>query len=153
VTSGREDAGLIIADTGAVVSLLDRDDRHHAYFRSLFEANPDRWVLPWAILPEVDHLVRRHVSHQTAELFMSDIAAARFLVEWGEAADVARAAELDSGYRDLQLGLVDGVVMSVAERLRASAIATLDERDFGAVRLARPVRLFPRDDPQPTLRP
>jgi hypothetical protein len=35
--------------------------------------------------------------------------------------------------------------MSIAERLRAEAIATLDERHFGAVWLKRNVALYPRD--------
>jgi predicted nucleic acid-binding protein len=45
----------------------------------------------------------------------------------------------------LRLGLVDAVVMAVAERLRAEAIATLDLRHFGAVKIAGAPRLLPRD--------
>ena len=48
---------MIVADTGAVIALIDADDQHHETLRSVFEAEPDLWVLPWAILPEVDYLV------------------------------------------------------------------------------------------------
>ena len=48
-------------------------------------------------------------------------------------------------YADLKIGLVDGVVISVAERLRAMAIATLDLRHFGAIRIEGQPLLFPRD--------
>jgi hypothetical protein len=40
---------------------------------------------------------------------------------------------------------VDALVLAMAERLRAEAIATLDLRHFGAVRLPRSLRLLPRD--------
>ncbi|MGH7555488.1 MAG: hypothetical protein ACREMQ_21015 [Longimicrobiales bacterium] len=59
--------------------------------------------------------------------------------------DLARAREILERYRRLGMGLVDGVVMAVAERLRASAIATLDIRHFGAVRIAGSPKLLPRD--------
>jgi hypothetical protein len=48
-------------------------------------------------------------------------------------------------HRALNLGLVDGVVMAVAERWRAEAIATLDLRHVGAVKLKSACRLLPRD--------
>jgi hypothetical protein len=41
--------------------------------------------------------------------------------------------------------LVDAVVIATAERLRADAIATLDLRHFGAIKIAGSPRLLPRD--------
>ena len=35
-----------MADTGAVIALIDSDDQHHETLRSVFEAEPDLWVLP-----------------------------------------------------------------------------------------------------------
>lgn len=72
-----------------------------------------------------------------------DIAAGRYGVEWGLAADVARAADLNRRYADLELGLVDTIVMAIAERLKATAIATLDRRHFGAVTLRGTPALLP----------
>lgn len=138
---------MIVADTGAVLALIDADDRHHASLVHLFDADPDAWVLPWAILPEVDYLLRSHVSPAAAGMFLEDLAEARWQVEWGEPEDLARAWELDEAYGGLRLGLVDGVVMALAERLRAGAIATLDVRDFGAVEIAGNPELLPRDLP------
>lgn len=136
---------MVVADTGAVIALVDRDDRHHQALRKIFENDPQSWVLPWAIVPEVDHLVSTRLGPAVARAFRSDLAGGLFSVEWGEAADLVRGAELDRLYADLELGLVDGVVMAVAERLRAEAIATLDLRDFAAVELKGSPRLLPRD--------
>lgn len=136
---------MIIADTSAIVALIDADDRHHAALRAAFEADPGSWVLPWAVLAEIDYLLLHHVSADVELAFVQDLAEARWQVEWGGEEDMVRAAELCERYGTLGLGLVDGVVMSLAERLRANAIATLDERHFGAVKLVRSFRILPRD--------
>ena len=136
---------MIVVDTGAVVALLDRDDRHHRVLRGAFEEDPDGWVLPWAILPEVDHIASWRLGLEVARAFREDLASGAFAVEWGGGEDLVRALELDRQYADLALGLVDGVVMAMAERLGAEAIATLDLRDFGAVELKGRPKLWPRD--------
>jgi uncharacterized protein len=136
---------IVVADTSAVIALIDADDRHHDVLLELWRRDPGAWVLPWAILPEVDYLLRTHVSAEAARLFLADAAEHGFTVEWGEAADLARARELDTRYADMGVGLVDGVVAAVAERVRAGAIATLDVRHFGAMELAGTPLLFPRD--------
>lgn len=136
---------MIVADTGAIVALVDADDRHHAELRGLFEREPDAWVLPWATLPEVDYLLGAHVGLRAQERFVADLASAAWSIEWGEPADLVRAQELSRRHRALRIGLVDAVVMAVAERRRAAAIATLDLRHFGAVSLRGRPQLLPRD--------
>ena len=64
------------------------------------------------------------------------------------------AASLTASTTTSSLGLVDGIVMAVAERLEARAILTLDLRDFGAVTLKGEPEIWPRDlsagpDPEP----
>ena len=136
---------MIVADTGAVVALLDRSDRHHRDILAIYDEDPTAWVLPWAILPEVDYLIGTHLGAEAERLFLEDLAERRFEVEWGRDDDLARAAALSAQYRDLGLGLVDAAVIAVAERVRARAIATLDLRDFGAVAIQGSPALWPRD--------
>jgi uncharacterized protein len=136
---------IIVADTSAVLALIDADDRHHGALAELWERDPSAWVLPWAILPEVDYLLRTHVNAAAARLLLRDVCDGGFTVEPMEMRDVIRAAELDAQYADLGLGLVDGVVAAAAERLRATAIATLDLRHFAALKLPGRTRLYPRD--------
>ena len=136
---------MIVADTGAVLSLLDADDRHHATLRKSFDERPSAWLFPWAILPEVDYLAQTQLGERVAGAFLADLAEGAFVVEWGDEVDLDRAHELNTRYRALRLGLVDAVVMAIAERRRAEAIATLDLRHFGIVQLQRRVKLFPRD--------
>jgi uncharacterized protein len=136
---------LIVADTSAMIALLDADSAEHEALLSWYEADPDQWLLPWATLPEIDYLLAHRV-HADAQLaFLRDVAESRFAVEWGDQRDLLRALELSERYQFLQLGMVDAVVMAVAERHRADAIATLDLRHFGVVRLHTEPLLIPRD--------
>jgi predicted nucleic acid-binding protein len=136
---------VIVADTGAILGLVDKKDRHHAALYEAYDARPDDWVLPWAILPEVDHLLMTHLGAAARETFSADLAGGAFHVEYGNDRDVMRAQEISRRHRALRLGLVDAVVMATAERLRARAIATLDLRHFGSVRLSGSPLLIPRD--------
>ena len=136
---------MIVADTGAIVALLDADEEHHRALRSLFEAAPQRWILPWAILPEVDYLIGSELGARAEIAFLDDLADGRFVIEWGRETDGSEARRICHKYRALRLGLVDGVVIAVAERLKAEAIATLDVRHFSAVGIRGNPRLLPRD--------
>ena len=136
---------MIVADTGAILALLDKHDRHHRPLRKLFELRPDEWLLPWAILPEVDYLAGTQLGARAQEAFVADVVDGSFQVEHSRERDLVRAQDIGRQYRSLRLGLVDTVVMAIAERLRADAIATLDLRHFGAVKLAATFRLVPRD--------
>jgi predicted nucleic acid-binding protein len=134
---------LIVADTSAIVALIDRTDDYHERVLALFRDDPDRWILPWAILPEVAYLIGRQGGYQVEQVFLDDVATDRYHVDWGREGDLARASELNRQYASLAFGLVDAVVMATAERLKAPAIATLDRRHFGAVTLRGMPALVP----------
>jgi uncharacterized protein len=138
---------VIVADTGAIVALLDRRDRDHAVIAGLFDAREEDWILPWAILPEVDYLAGEHLGNRAQEAFLEDVSNGAFAVEWGREADLERAREIDRQYRALRMGLVDAVVMATAERVNARAIVTLDLRHFAPVALRGTPQLWPRDLP------
>jgi hypothetical protein len=136
---------VIVADTGAIVALIDRSDRHHRTLREVYEHDPHAWVLPWAILPEVDYLVGAHVSAQAQEAFLADLADGTFSVSWGDEGDLDEARRLSERHRALRMGLVDAVVIATAIRVKAHAIATLDLRHFAAVTIPGNPKLLPRD--------
>jgi predicted nucleic acid-binding protein len=82
---------LIVADAGAIIALIDADARHHSQLLELYDADPDSWVLPWAILPEVDYLLETRRAQQR---FSADLTDGVFRLEWGQDSDFARAQEL-----------------------------------------------------------
>jgi predicted nucleic acid-binding protein len=136
---------MILVDTGAMLALLDASEDHHSAVRDLYDDNPDGWVLPWAILPEVDYLVSAHLGDKAHDAFLADLADGSFVVEWGREEDLTVAQRIHTRHRSLRLGLVDAVVIAMAERLKVKAIATLDLRHFAAVSIKGNPRLLPRD--------
>ncbi len=138
---------MIVADTGGIIALLDRDDHHHAAVRDLFDKQGGAWLLPWAILPEVDYLAATRLGDAVERAFVEDLRDGAYRVDGNVARDLPRAAELVQKYESLRLGLVDAVVMAQAERHKASIIVTTDGRHFRAVKLGidPPPRLVPLD--------
>ena len=49
--------------------------------------------------------------------------------------DIVRALELDARFAKLNLGLVDGTVVTVAERRPIYRVLMTDRRDFAAIRV------------------
>src|SRR5438309_10887716 len=119
-----------------MIALLDRDDWHHARVRELFEDEGGEWILPWAILPEVDYLVATRLGSKVATAFLEDLREGLYTVDGGVGRDLPRAVEILRRHASLKLGLVDGVVMAQAERHQARIIVTTDGRHFRAVRLS-----------------
>ncbi|MDE2796480.1 MAG: PIN domain-containing protein [Gemmatimonadota bacterium] len=136
---------VVVVDTSAILALIDIGNPQRAALQVALCKDPEGWVVPWAVLPELDHMAARRLGLAATRMFRTDLAEGRFPIEWGTRDDLRRALELDRTYRDLSLGLVDGVVMAVAERLEARAIVTLDLRDFGAVTLRGHPEIWPRD--------
>jgi predicted nucleic acid-binding protein len=138
-------AAVIVADTGAMIALIDRKDPHHRALVAAYDAHATEWVLPWAVLPEIDYLLGAHVGAAAQDTFLADVSDAAYAVEWGSDEDMDEALRITRQYKALRLGLVDAVVMAVAARHRARAIATVDVRHFGAVKIPGTPQLWPRD--------
>jgi predicted nucleic acid-binding protein len=135
---------VILADTSAIIALMDGREAHHAQMLELYDETAGEWVLPAIILPEVDYHIAKRLGEPTQIAFVRDLAEARYAVEWGGGRDMVRARELLERYRSLRMGLVDALVIAVAERLHVRAIATLDVRHFGAVKIKGEPKLLPR---------
>src|SRR5882724_5950467 len=129
--------GSLIADTGGLLRALARrpDGRATwpAYATALTSAATV--VVPALVLVEVDYFLRaerKAMRKLIAELFDP---ATTYEFELATPRDIVRALELDAKFRQLNIGLVDGVVAAVAERRRIFRILTTDRRDFGVLRV------------------
>jgi predicted nucleic acid-binding protein len=137
----------LIADSGAIYGLHDRDDRHHRALRKFIVQQRDDIVIPSAILSEIDYLLRAKLGIRAELDFLDDIVAGVFTVEPFTSQDAARSRELLEQYRDLDLGLADASVIAAAERLKIRRILTVDLRHFRTVRAqdGKPFTLLPAD--------
>jgi predicted nucleic acid-binding protein len=124
----------LVLDTGPVLALLDAGDPDHRRCVTLVERLGEDLVLPAAVLVEVDYWVLKLLGHSAWSTFVDDLRRGAYRLEELRADDLCRAAELEATYSQLDLGLVDASVIALCERLREPKVATLDRRDFGAVR-------------------
>ena len=126
----------IIADTGGLLHALAGTagkPTFPEYQATLTSAS--LVVVPALVLAEVDYFLRQEraaMRRLIAEIFDP---ATRYEYELPIASDVVRALELDAKFKELHLGLVDGMVAAVAERRRIHRVLTTDRRDFGALRI------------------
>ena len=141
--------GPVVADTGGLLKALARTRDGRASFPDYEEVlvTARLVIVPALVLAEVDYLLR---AERTAmRRLVADIfdPATRYDFEPSLPSDIVRALALDARFKKLELGLVDGMVASVAERRAVYRVLTTDRRDFGALRVgprfARALELLP----------
>ncbi len=123
-------------DTGAIIALLDADDRHHESVRiTLMERRRkgDAFVLPALVLCEVDYVLAREGLGAALVPFLEDILAGAYRIDCPSGDDVRRAIAI---LANIDVGLTDATVAAAAERLNAQ-IATVDRRDFDRLRTSK----------------
>lgn len=123
---------------------VDRDDRHHHSCLELLETHPGPLVVPMLVITEVAYLLETRLGVESEVRFLADLAEGNLIAEPVAASDWLRIAELVAKYRDLPLGTADASVITAAERLGVSEVATLNRRHFTVVRPATgPFTLLP----------
>jgi predicted nucleic acid-binding protein len=125
---------VIICDTGPLVAVLNVDDKHHELCRRLLERERGPLVVPAPVLTEVCYLAATRLGAQAEASFLDSLAAGELHLEATTSADLARMTDLVRTYADFPLGAADASVVAVAERMRATRIATIDHRHFRAIR-------------------
>ncbi|MBI5242230.1 MAG: PIN domain-containing protein [Elusimicrobia bacterium] len=120
----------ILADTGFLFALLDRDDSHHQQAAELLKSGRESVLVPAVVLPETCYLAHKYLGAAAEASFLSGLLRGELALEWGETEDLRRAVEILRSRPDF--GMVDATVMAAAERLRIRRIATFDRRHFGS---------------------
>jgi uncharacterized protein len=124
---------VIIADTGPLYALIDRNDTWHRRVKAWWGEQPRSIVVPVSVLPEVCYLLQTRISAAAEHAFVRAVTDGVFVTEPLEPEDLTRAAALMQQYADLPLGFVDAAVIATAERLGAREILTTNRRHFGVV--------------------
>lgn len=86
------------------------------------------------VVTEVAYLLATRLGAAPEVRFLGDLAAGAFSIDPVPAGDWLRIAELVAAYRDLPLGTIDASIVTAAERLGITDVATIDRRHFGVVR-------------------
>jgi predicted nucleic acid-binding protein len=126
----------LVLDTGPVLALLDADDRHHAACLAMVRNVREDLVVPAPVLVELDYWILKRLGPAVWQVFVEDVVEGGYRLHHLDEKDLVRVAELERAYAELDLGFVDASVIVTCERLRETKVATLDRRDFAAVRPA-----------------
>jgi hypothetical protein len=121
----------LLVDTGVLYALADRSDAWHARARALFASTRDPFLTPVTIVPEVTYLLATRLGAHAERAFVRSLADGEIGLEPVTPADCVRSSEIMAEYPDI--GFVDASLVAVAERLKASTIATTDRRHFAAI--------------------
>ena len=126
-------AGELLLDTGALVSLLDRSQKHHQVFAKFFGAWDRPVVSTEAVLTEATHLLGGLPDGRQAcvDFFLSGGA----LLVPATTASLRRSRDLVSQYADLPMDYADATLVVLAEELETSTVLTTDRRDFSVYRI------------------
>ena len=124
----------IIADTGALLALIDRDDKHHQPMVHFVTNSQETFIVPSPIVTELCYMLVEHISTEAEITFLRALTNREMVLEHFTLNDLNRAIEILEQYRDAELGMVDATVMAMAERMKIKTILTVDHRDFGLFR-------------------
>ena len=125
---------MLVVDTGVLLAAADDTDADHQACADLVETTQEALVTSPLVVAETGYLIERQLGAEAEAGFYRSIADGDVLVEVLTATDYQRIAELIERYADLGLGGTDASLVVIAERLRATRVATLDHRHFRVVR-------------------
>lgn len=125
----------VLVDTGPLVALMNRRDRHHQRFVEYLKFFQGQLVTTWPVLTEVTH----HVPVDKAvEIIALVRDGALEVIDLGNAGE--RVHDLMKKYADRPMDLADASLVWAAEHTGIEQVMTIDS-DFAVFRLANGHRL------------
>lgn len=136
-----------LADTGAILALLDRSDRWHRFCIETFSSLQLPLLTSDAVLTELFHLVgddRREM--ETAWKFVRSGALELAVISHSE---LHAVHALMSRYWDRPMDFADATLVHLAKRESISTVFTIDRADFETYRIdgRRRFRIVPAEQP------
>jgi predicted nucleic acid-binding protein len=127
----------VLVDAGALIALLDKDDRQHARGVETMKGIRDPLATVWPALTEAMHLLADTPRGRAALCDMVSDDALTLLAL--DASDVACIKDLMEKYGDVPMDFADAALVRAAERDGLSRIVSFD-RHFEIYRLPRRAR-------------
>ena len=124
----------VLLDTGAIVALLDRSERHHARCVTAMEDLERPLVTCEAVIAESCYLVRGLPA--AAEAILENVERGVFQISFQLSRAAASVRSILRKYRDLTPDFADACLIQFADELDTGDILTLD-RDFQSYRWRR----------------
>lgn len=124
-----------LVDTGAVVALINRADRHHVRAAAWFRAFRGEMLTTEAVITETAYVLAASPEHQLAALAWVQRAREAGMLQVVAVEDHSALARIMSKYADLPCDYADATLIWLAERTGVVQIATIDQGDFSVYRV------------------
>jgi uncharacterized protein len=136
-----------LIDTGAILALLDRDDRWHELCAEAFRKLRLPLLISQAVLTELFHLVGD--SHREMEAAWKFVRSGAVKLAVIDETELPSLQSLMMRYSDLPMDFADATLVHLAKRESLSVILTIDQSDFHTYRIEgkRQFRVLPSDRP------
>lgn len=118
------------------MSAADTDEPRHGASADVLGRHRGELVVTGPVVAETAWLIESRLGPPAEARFLRLVTTGELRVVDLRLADYQRCIALIETYADMGLGLVDASVITVAENLNLTTIATLNERDFRVVRPA-----------------
>ena len=119
-----------LVDTGAIVALVNRADRHHAAAVQWFSRFRGLLLTTEAVVTETAYVLAASRPHQQAALTWLQRVRVAGLLKIEPVDDHEAIARILARYASLPCDYADATLVALAERTGVAAIATIDQRDF-----------------------
>jgi len=131
----------VLLDTGVIVALLDRSERHHARCVAAIEGLERPLVTCEAVIAESCYLVTS--LHGAAEAVLTNVELGIFQIPFALSRSAAPVLRIMRKYRDLPVDFADACLIHLAEESNTGDILTLDtDFKFYRWRRTRPFHLL-----------
>jgi hypothetical protein len=124
----------LVVDTGILVSGVDTSEARHRESAQLLRDHAGALVVPAPVIPETAWFIESRLGPAAESKFLRLVTDGELSVIDLTLADYQRCISLIDTYADLGLGLVDASIVTVAENLGITTVATYNHRDFLVVR-------------------
>lgn len=124
----------VLLDTGCIVALLDRSERHHEKCAEAVQGLNVPLVTCEPVIAEACYLLRN--LRGAAEAVLKNVANGIFQIPFQLDQEAATVQRVFRKYRDRKIDLADACLIALAERLETGTVLTLDG-DFAIYRWAK----------------
>ena len=124
----------VLLDTGPIVALVNRADRHHLRALGWFRDFRGKLVTTEAVVTEVVYVLGRSSPHQGAALLWLARMAKAGLLAIEPMSDLVAIAKIMKRYASLPTDFADASLVWLALTRRVNRVATVDEADFAIYR-------------------
>lgn len=125
---------MLPVDTNIWLAAADRRSDRHGECAALLRRHRGELAAPVPVIAEASWLILDRLGTAAQAAYLRLITSGQLTPVDLTEADWHRCAQLAEQYASLRLDLIDASLVAVAERLKLTALATLNHRDFTVVR-------------------